>query len=734
MPDMPLPSEPTPARENTLDRILRESLEEAAGIRRSSGRPTRVRVRSVPDDSLMIATPMSEEQYVGISSGEERAPEESLLQGPGTYWSDSNPLHSWSVDRYTRYTDRVGTVQTELPEDDAPLSSIRYDDSQVRYNLVLESIRRDFEAGNRGRAEEDYNQYLNTTTPFGRRARDMGTEFRKLEVDWYVKRYLESGFLNPDGTENNAPGVMSFSQGAVIHELQSAFTRTYDVNLHELAREVLRERVLAERMADVERMFNSPSGGMTEEVERYCQSQGSDNCAVRRSQRMLEFRTSLVRPAEQFRYRQSAASEQLDIARIFELAYDEPLFPLENPTREAEDITMPSRPRSAYSVLNTMPRRTSRPQPAPSFEEYTGLLSTTSTTKRPSKKGKCFECRKGWNILNQLKLNMLPDEKAYCDACVQKHWVSCHNCGAGTKKEYAKALSRNNWECTRCFHSSRSIRFNKSKLYTKTDGISRHFGVEVEAYHCGNKRIFPRVHMRAKTDGSIRCRQHNQSQCGVEYNFGALNGNEGMDIIKTALRDMRLNKHGVNKSCGLHVHVDAKDLTVRDLTCIGSFWYRYQEVIFSFLAKSRASNSYCVKWGPQALKDLKACHGAWSAQAYRKDGVKPSYVGPADPFFLEQYFRNYQRYTACNFHAYKAHHTIEFRCHQGTLAYDKVSAWVNLCLKIVERGQQSFWSRPTFKTLDQATEEFFNMLELNKKQREYWLERQAILKKEGVTM
>jgi hypothetical protein len=44
---------------------------------------------------------------------------------------------------------------------------------------------------------------------------------------------------------------------------------------------------------------------------------------------------------------------------------------------------------------------------------------------------------------------------------------------------------------------------------------------------------------------------------------------------------------------------------------------------------------------------------------------------------------NHDRYYKINCEAWGRHHTIEFRHHQGTTDYDKISYWARFCIKLV---------------------------------------------------
>ncbi len=107
----------------------------------------------------------------------------------------------------------------------------------------------------------------------------------------------------------------------------------------------------------------------------------------------------------------------------------------------------------------------------------------------------------------------------------------------------------------------------------------------------------------------------------------------------------------VNKSCGLHVHLDMRNRQLDD--CYDKL-LKFQAVMFGMVSPSRQDSDYC-KW---------TYHG-----------------------------NEYDRFVAINKTAYSKHKTIEIRLHQGTTNVIKIKNWVNLLLKAIASPEL-----PTFKT------------------------------------
>jgi hypothetical protein len=110
-----------------------------------------------------------------------------------------------------------------------------------------------------------------------------------------------------------------------------------------------------------------------------------------------------------------------------------------------------------------------------------------------------------------------------------------------------------------------------------------------------------------------------------------------------------LNKMGakVNKSCGLHVHLDARHLDKNDVSVMAKKFERSLPVMLSMVPKSRRTNvRYC------------------------KAGVSPD---------MNDYDH---RYYAINTTAYPKYGTIEIRLHSATTDFNKIFNWAQLLVAI----------------------------------------------------
>ncbi len=128
----------------------------------------------------------------------------------------------------------------------------------------------------------------------------------------------------------------------------------------------------------------------------------------------------------------------------------------------------------------------------------------------------------------------------------------------------------------------------------------------------------------------------------------------------------------VNKTCGLHIHLDQRHNNVAEALAVS---HRLNNALFGlkFLVPKnrRDNNSYCAlrsSYGrpfTEYLQELKKTQ----PDAYKK------YTLHGENF-------DGSRYMAVNTYAYKQYKTIEVRLHSGTVRYDKIKNWIDILLNI----------------------------------------------------
>lgn len=145
----------------------------------------------------------------------------------------------------------------------------------------------------------------------------------------------------------------------------------------------------------------------------------------------------------------------------------------------------------------------------------------------------------------------------------------------------------------------------------------------------------------------------------------------------------------VNRSCGLHVHVGVSTFKGEQIVNIYKNYQKLESLIDKFMAPSRRGND--CRWGKSIQGyDFSRCHSADD---------------------LKNLLHN-DRYHKVNPMAFYRHQTVEFRQHQGSVSYEKISMWVRFCCKLVE------WSKD--HVLDSTITNVYDIPFLNTDEKEFF--------------
>lgn len=219
---------------------------------------------------------------------------------------------------------------------------------------------------------------------------------------------------------------------------------------------------------------------------------------------------------------------------------------------------------------------------------------------------------------------------------------------------------------------------------------SRRFGIEIECFNIETDVLCrelagvgvvaveedynhtTRPHWKIVIDESVTTPD---GECGDEVVSPPLQGEEGLLEMRKVTRVLHNLGARVNRSCGFHVHVDASDLTAKDIEEIVQRYRRFEATIDQMMPPSRRgdNNGYC-----KSLRGLNV------------EGTFENF-----PSQVNEWIRGFN----INLHAVVRHGTLEFRQHSGTLNPTKMSHWIRFCLAFVEASktpvapQEDTWDR-----------------------------------------
>lgn len=210
--------------------------------------------------------------------------------------------------------------------------------------------------------------------------------------------------------------------------------------------------------------------------------------------------------------------------------------------------------------------------------------------------------------------------------------------------------------------------------------FSRKFGIEIEAYgvnqtylldslrragiECKSERYnhTTRPHWKVVSDSSI------SGSNPFELVSPILEGESGLRQVKQVCKALQKVKAKVNSSCGMHVHINARDFTIKTWKNILINYARLEKIIDNFMPQSRRDNYYCK--GFTEIRDFENK----IERATRVEDISE---------ILET------RYRKINAEAYARHGSIEFRQHGGTIEFEKIHYWVRFLESLIKFSERN---------------------------------------------
>lgn len=182
----------------------------------------------------------------------------------------------------------------------------------------------------------------------------------------------------------------------------------------------------------------------------------------------------------------------------------------------------------------------------------------------------------------------------------------------------------------------------------------------------------------------------------IECVSPVLTGKDGIKSLENCCKSLNEAGAQVNRSTGLHVHIGAQNISEEAYCNVFKNYQKLEKVIDTFMARSRRGNS-----------------SQWCRTLERMD-----YTGCSTRRSVYEAM-NGNRYFKVNPCSYSRHKTIEFRQHQGSTDFEKISNWVSFCAKLVA------WSRKN--VLQEEIESIDEIPFLTKKEKTFFKSRAELL-------
>lgn len=158
-----------------------------------------------------------------------------------------------------------------------------------------------------------------------------------------------------------------------------------------------------------------------------------------------------------------------------------------------------------------------------------------------------------------------------------------------------------------------------------------------------------------------------------------------------------------NKSCGIHVHVDAANHNRQSLKNLIGIMYSKEDILFKALqVNEERAVQWCQKVREPMLQQARKLSSDETKNLTQLEDIW--YEGFENDGRTRHDHYNRSRYYALNLHSVFYRGTVEWRCFNSTLHAGKVAAYVNLCLAI---SAQAIAQRSTVMRKTHSENELF---------------------------
>jgi hypothetical protein len=175
------------------------------------------------------------------------------------------------------------------------------------------------------------------------------------------------------------------------------------------------------------------------------------------------------------------------------------------------------------------------------------------------------------------------------------------------------------------------------------------------------------------------------STCGLETVSPALSldADGECDELRKGCDALMALQPKIDRTCGLHVHVDVSDFNWKELQKLLALWARYEPFFFSMVPQSRRGNTYCAPVRAETWAD------AYTADHDYYGSPVTSALTATTRSQFETACRNLGRYRTLRMNMWAMNGRVEFRMHSGTVSYTKIRQWLRLVLSLVGRVKTS---------------------------------------------
>lgn len=185
-----------------------------------------------------------------------------------------------------------------------------------------------------------------------------------------------------------------------------------------------------------------------------------------------------------------------------------------------------------------------------------------------------------------------------------------------------------------------------------------------------------------------------------EVNTMPTNGDRFLEHVKDLCDGYAELKATAGPDCGMHVHVNCKDLTFYDMRKVLMLYHKVERALFELCRSRRLNGDYSRVCGfnyinmsthPSTFKRqlLSTLYVSGTALMDRRPDESTGEKVREAKSSKSDGLREYQmRYRALNIHSFFHRGSIEFRHHEGTTDYNEAINWALICGHVIDAAQK----------------------------------------------
>lgn len=310
----------------------------------------------------------------------------------------------------------------------------------------------------------------------------------------------------------------------------------------------------------------------------------------------------------------------------------------------------------------------------------------------------CTSCKHRKREIDLCKVCNICNKCCRCRECpVCERDCSFNYCGyafTDYQKRYSPGCNRC-YNCCHCttfrkvpFGSFRTPIFHKPNLKQhKINPTSRFIAAEIEC--AGIKEFGNPIYDIVRHWGGGTVGDGSLNQCGFEINSSPAGGDLYARQIAEICAAIKLQKGFIDRRCGLHVHIDARDMNYYDIRRLVRVYASIEDALFQMVSPDRVEgvtiegklHQYCQPCGKKYLSCIE--DGRLPYDKIKTDVINSVYQSDTTQEVRHKK-RHHSRYNALNIHSWFYRGTIECRMFDGCIDPDPIINWGIMWAMIID--------------------------------------------------